>query len=115
MQVNKNYYKNDNPKLRTKNIINQIFFDITIFEEIYTVITQLGFKLFHSLLINYKNNGFNAEIYTGLEKFKAYFSEKLTINLITGLILQVNVHGKNKKSLHRAAFLLEKKSYIRAN
>ena len=115
MQVNKNYYENDNPKLRAKNIINQIFFDITIFEEVYTVITQLGFKLFYPLLIYYENNSFNPEIYTGLEKFKAHLIGKLTITLITDLVVQVNVHGINKMSLHRAAFLLEKKSDIRAN
>ena len=107
--------ENDNPKLRTKNIIDQISFDITILEIVYTIITQLGFTLFHPLLIKNENNGFNPEMYTGLEKLKANLSGKLTITLITALILQVNFHGMNKKSLNRAAFLLENKSDIRAN
>ena len=104
----KNYYENDNPKLKTKNIINQNFLEITTFEGVYTVITQLELILFHSLLINYENNGFNPEIYTELEKFKAHLSGKLAIIFITALFVQVNVHGMNKKSLHQATFLSEK-------
>ena len=66
--TSKKIIENDNPKLKTKNIINQIF-EITTFEGVCTVITQL-ITLFHSLLINYENNGFNPEIYTELEKLK---------------------------------------------
>lgn len=111
----KNYYENDNPKLKTKNIINQNFLEITTFEGVLTVIKQLELILFHSLLINYENNGFNPEIYTELEKFKSHLSGKLAIIFITALVVQVNLHGMNKKSLHQVTYLSEKKSNIRAN
>ena len=89
--------------------------EITTFEGVCTVITQLELILFPSLRINYENNGFNPEIYTDLEKFKVHLSGKLAIIFITALVVQVNLLGMNKKSLNRAAFLLEKKSDIRAN
>ena len=111
----KNYYENDNPKLKTKNIINQNFLEITTFEGVCTVITQLELILFPSLRINYENNGFNPEIYTDLEKFKVHLSGKLAIIFITALVVQVNLHGMNKKSLHQVTYLSEKKSNIRAN
>tara|TARA_A100001011_G_C13567454_1_gene538922 strand:- start:43 stop:390 length:348 start_codon:yes stop_codon:yes gene_type:complete len=115
MQANKIYDKNDNPKLRTKNIINHFFLEITIFERVYIVLTQLGFTLFHPLQIKYENNDFNPAIYTGLEKFKAHLSGKLTIALITDLGVEVNVHQMNKTSLDRVTLLLQQKSNIRAN
>tara|TARA_A100000164_G_scaffold110014_1_gene96825 strand:+ start:102 stop:449 length:348 start_codon:yes stop_codon:yes gene_type:complete len=115
MQVNKIYDKNDNPKLRTKNIINQFFLEIIIFERVYIVLTQLGFTLFHPLQTNYENNDFNPKVYTGLEKFKAYLSGKLNITSITDVSVEVNVHEMNKTSLDRVALLLQQKSNICAN
>ena len=115
MQLNKIYDENDNPKLRKKNIINQNFLETIIFKIVYTALTQLGFKLFHPLHINYENNGFNPELYTGLEKFKAHFNGELTIILITDAGVQVNIHEMNKKSLDRAALILQQKLDIRAD
>ena len=116
MQVNKIYEENDNVKFKTKNIINQNFLDITIFKKVYVVRTQLGITLFHPLLYKYENYSFNHQVYTRLEKFKAYLSREFTITLITAAFsVQVNVHEMNKSSLSQAALLLQKKSNIRAN
>ena len=115
MQVNKIYDENETPKLKTKNIINQNFLDITIFYRVHTVLTQLGITLFHPLLYNYENYGFNPEVHTELEKFKVHLSGEPAITLITALGLQVNVHEMNKRGLNRTALLLQKKSNIRAN
>ena len=101
--------------MKAKNIINQNFLDITIFERVYNVITQLGFTSVHRLIINYKIFGFNPEVYTELEKFRAHLSGELTITLITTLDVQVNVYKMNKRSLDRAALLLQQKSSIYAN
>tara|TARA_A100001011_G_C13570098_1_gene540016 strand:- start:43 stop:390 length:348 start_codon:yes stop_codon:yes gene_type:complete len=115
MQVNKIYDENNNPKLRTKNIINQNFLETIIFEIVYTALIQVGFKLFHPLHINCENNGFKPDLYTGLEKFKAHFSGELTIILITDAGVQINIHEMNKKSLDRTALILQQKLNIRAD
>jgi len=116
MQVNNIYEENDTSQFRTKNIINQNFLDITIFEKVYGILTQLGVTLFHPLLYKYENYSFNQEVYTRLEKFKAHLSKEFTITLVTAAFsVQVNIYEMNKSSLSRAALLLQKKSNIRAN
>ena len=86
-----------------------------VFERVYAVLGQLGFTLFHPLLLNQETNTLNPEVYAGLEEFRAHLGGQLTITLIKEIGIQFNVHEMNKNSLDRAALLLHQKSIIHAN
>ena len=86
-----------------------------VFERVYAVLGQLGFTLFHPLLLNQETNALNPEVYAGLEEFRAHLGGQLTITLIKEIGIQFNVHEMNKNSLDRAALLLHQKSIIHAN
>ncbi|MDG1105046.1 MAG: 3-dehydroquinate synthase [Cyclobacteriaceae bacterium] len=89
--------------------------DQEIFERVYQVLTTLGFKLFHPLLLEQETNALNPEVYAGLEEFRTHLGGQLTITLIKEIGIQFNVHEMNKNSLDRAALLLYQKSIIHAN
>tara|TARA_X000001036_G_scaffold423846_1_gene448279 strand:+ start:4504 stop:5724 length:1221 start_codon:yes stop_codon:yes gene_type:complete len=95
--------------------VNEGFLDVTIFERVYAVFVQLGFTLFHPLLINQEDHGLNPEVHAGLEEFRAHLGGQLTITLITAVGVQLNVHEMNKNSLNHAVLLLQQKSCIHAN
>ena len=95
--------------------VNEGLLAHNIFERVYAVLGQLGFTLFHPLLLNQETNILNPEVYAGLEEFRAHLGGQLTITLIKEIGIQFNVHEMNKNSLDRAALLLRQKSIIHAN
>jgi 3-dehydroquinate synthase len=95
--------------------VNEGLLSHKVFERVYAVLGQLGFTLFHPLLLNQETNALNPEVYAGLEEFRAHLGGQLTITLIKEIGIQFNVHEMNKNSLDRAALLLHQKSIIHAN
>jgi len=89
--------------------------DQEIFERVYQVLTTLGFKLFHPLLLNPEKKQINPEILEGLEEFRAHLGGRLTITLINEIGTKFDVHEMDVNGLNSAVLLLDQKYSLHEN
>lgn len=73
------------------------------------VLTNFGFDLFHSKLLNQDELSLNPKIINGLEEFREHLGGDLTITLIEKLGHGVNVHNMDNLIIQKAALILKKK------
>ncbi|NQW26423.1 MAG: 3-dehydroquinate synthase [Flammeovirgaceae bacterium] len=91
------------------------FIDLVTFDRIYQVLINLGFDLFHPLLLDAEGTSINPELIKGLEEFREHLGGVLTITMIEQIGAKFDVHSINIEQLNLAAIQLSQKKKLHAN
>ncbi|MEQ6119019.1 3-dehydroquinate synthase [Reichenbachiella sp. MALMAid0571] len=86
------------------------FLDTPTTDRILKLLSDLGFSLFHPLLLDPTGTKVNPELIKGLEEFREHLGGELTITMVEKIGEKFDVHEMNSEWIEKAVFtLVEKK------
>lgn len=94
--------------------LNAGFINEALCDRILKVLNDLGFDLFHSVLLDASGSHINPELLKGLEEFREHLGGELTITMIEKIGEKFDVHEMNKDWIEKAALSLMKKQQTHA-
>lgn len=78
------------------------YLDKTSMQQVHTCLKDLGFAIYHPLLHNESQTGFNPILWEGLEEFREHLGGELTIMLLDKIGHGIEVHTMNQAILGKA-------------
>ncbi len=90
------------------------FLSQDIADRVLKLLSNLGFQLFHPLLLNEEGTAISDNLIKGLEEFREHLGGELTITLIDKIGEKFDVHEMNITHIEKAALTLLEKQEIHA-
>ena len=84
-------------------------------DEIAALLQQLGFSLYHPVLLNESQNGINPELLKGLEEFREHLGGELTITMVKEIGQKFDIHVMNPEFIEKAVIKLKSIELNHAN